>query len=155
MNGNFASRVSSGRLIGNCILALILGAALPITATMGVLMLLPLLLVGGAVLAALQCSGGWIPAGLYTGVGLGLSLYLLGPAPTLMLATGLVLPALAVLTGIQNKRPFFEQLRFSIIAHALGLVVTLLVAYITFGSGMVARLMDGLRAQFADRKSVV
>ena len=149
MNENSASPISSGRLIGSCVLALILGAALPIAATMGVLMLFPLLLIGGAVLVALQCAGGWVPAGLYTGVGLGLSVYALGPAPTLILAAGLLLPALAVLPGIQSRRPFFEQLRLSIAAHAAGLVAALLIAYVTFGSGMVARLMDGLRAQFA------
>ena len=60
-----------------------------------------------------------------------------------------VLPALYVMRGVAAKRPFFEQLRGGILAFGAGLVAAMLIAYASFGGGMVARFVDMMRAEFA------
>ena len=47
-----------------------------------------------------------------------------------------------------RKRPFFEQMKWGVVAYALGLVAAMLIAYISFGGGMIARFTDVLRAEF-------
>ena len=149
MNNYPAGSLPKGKIIWGSVLAILLGALVPLAATLGVLALSPLLLIGGVVLVVLQCYGGWIPAGLYTGVSLAGSAWLLGAQPTLILTVAMFLPAAFALQGILLKQPFFEQLRASIIDHMAGLLAGLLVAYTAYGAGMVTKLMDGVRAQFA------
>ena len=148
MDSKRVSTVSPGRLVGSLVLALFIGGLLPLLSVFQISLLAPVLMVGGIFAVYLQVRSGWIPVVVLVAAALGSSLWTMGDRLTLVLLAGSLLPALAVIRGVSMKAPFFDQLRAGIIAFVAGLLTAVAVAYASFGSGMVARFTDLLRAQY-------
>ena len=139
----------AGKLVWSVVLALVVGALLPVITVLQITLLMPVLMLGGVFTVYLQCYGGWVPAGVFLAAGMVSTAWFAGTeAMWMVLAAGMA-PALLTLRGIALKRPFFEQMRASLACYILGLMAAMGIAYAGFGAGMVARLRDGLRAQFA------
>lgn len=146
-------RVPMNRLVGHTVLALLFGAALPLLASvqltlpmlslMGVL--IPVLMLGGLLTAYLKLRSGWIPAGMLIGASLISTALFTGYIFAVMLLLAALLPALEVIWNADRKAPFFEQLWMGVLAFVLGLLAAILVAYASFGGGLVAKYMDAVR----------
>ncbi len=149
MDLNQAYPLSSGKRIWSVILALILGALLPVITLLQITLLLPVLMLGGVFTAYLHCYGGWPASVAFMAAGLGATVWFAGTDMMWMILAAGMLPGVLTLRGIGLKRPFFDQLRASIIFYTLGLLAAMAFARATFGSGMIARLMDGLRVEIA------
>lgn len=135
-------------MAGSFVLALIVGGALPLVSVLQISLLVPVLMAGGIFAAFLNARGGWIPVGVLAAAALAASAWLLDGALTLILFVASLLPAAAVMRGMAQRQPFMEQLKVGIIAFGLGLVAAMLIAYFSFGGGMVARFVDLLRAEY-------
>ena len=140
--------VSKGRLAGNILLALMLGAVLPIVAVFQIALLAPVLMLCGIFAVRMKARVGWLPAAVLFGASLASAIWLLGTTMTLALLAAAILPALVVMRGMALKRPFFEQMRVGVIAYGLGLVAGMLIAYASFGGNMIVRFTDLVRAEF-------
>ena len=140
--------VSKGRLAGNIVLALAIGALLPLVAVLQIPLLLPVLMLGGIFAVRIKARAGWLPAAVLFGAALASTMWFLSEIMALMLLAAAILPAVWVMRGMARKRPFFEQMKWGVAAYALGLVAAMLIAYISFGGGMIARFTDVLRAEF-------
>jgi len=137
-----------GPILGSVILALVVGAVLPIVALIQISLLVPTLMLGGVVAAHLGAKAGWIPVGALAGAA-GLSAGLLmGGTVAVVLIVASVTPSVLVVFGATGKRPFFEQMNAGVIAFIGGLLAAMLIAYTAFGSGMVAKFVDVLRAEY-------
>ena len=141
--------VSKGRLAGNILLALLFGALLPLIAVIQISLLAPVLMLGGIIAARMKARVGWAPVGVLFVAALTSALWLLELNLTLVLALASLLPAVVVIRGMAKKQPFFEQMRNGVMAFALGLLAALAVAYLSFGSGMIARFTELMRREFA------
>ena len=140
--------VSKGRLAGNIVLALVIGALLPLVAVLQISLLPPVLMLGGIFAVRMQARAGWLPAAVLFGAALASTMWFLGEVMALMLLAAAILPAVWVMRGMARKRPFFEQMKWGVVAYALGLVVAMVTAYLSFGGRMIARFTDVLRAEF-------
>ena len=140
--------LSVGKRALGIALALVVGALLPLITVLQITLLLPVLMLGGVFAVYLLCSGGWLPAGLFLAVGLASTAWVAGTELMWMILAAAMLPAIPVMRGIALKRPFFEQLRSAVVLYILGLLAAMVIAYARFGAGMVARLMDAIRAEF-------
>ncbi len=138
----------AGKRVLSIALALVIGALLPLITVLQITLLLPVLMIGGVFAVYLQCYGGWLPAGLFLAAGLVSTAWVAGSELMWMILAAAMLPALPVMRAIAAKRPFFEQLRNAVVLYILGLLAALAIAYARFGAGMVARLMDAIRAEF-------
>ena len=136
-------------MVGNLLLALVIGALLPIIAVLQVSLLVPLLMLGGIFAVRMRARVGYVPPMVLFGAALSSTLWLMGTPMMFMLLAAGVLPALVVMGLMAQKRPFFQQMRVGIAAHGIGLVAALLIARLSFGSGMVAQFTDVLRGEFA------
>ena len=47
-----------------------------------------------------------------------------------------------------NLKPFFEQMNARVIAFVGGLLAAMLIAYASFGGGMIAKFVDTLRSEY-------
>ena len=141
--------VSKGRLAGNLLLAVLLGALMPLIMIVPVSALLPVLMLPGILAVRVQARVGWGPAIVLLAVSLASTFAFMGQTMALMLAVAAALPAAVVIRGIARKRPFFEQTRVGVIAYGLGLLCAMLIAWLAFGGGMVARLVEQMRLEFA------
>lgn len=148
LDSNGSVRPSTGRVVGMSLLAVLLGAALPILMLTEVLSLCPVLFLGGIFTVFFQCSTGWVPAALFIACQLGSTAWLCGPTVMAMDLVAAVLPALAVIRGTSRSQPFFEQLRQSLFCYVAGVAAAIVVAYMSYGGGMVQKFMDVMRAQF-------
>ena len=148
MNSNEMGRPTTGRVVGESLLAGLLGGLLPLLMLTEVLSLCPVLFLGGIFLVFFQCSAGWIPAALFIGAQLGSTAMLCGFTIMAMELVAAVLPGLAVVRGVARRQPFFEQLRLSLVYYGAGVVAAIVIAYMSYGSGMVQKFMDVMRTQF-------
>ena len=129
-------------------LAVIVGALLPVIALTQISLLVPVLMLGGIMAAYLGARSGWIPVGVLavaSGVSTG---FLMGGTITLVLLVASIVPSAVVVLGARSKRPFFEQMNAGVIAFIGALVAATLVAYTTYGGRMIARFVDVLRAEY-------
>ena len=143
------TRLPAGKMVGAIVLAAVLGMLLPLITLAQITLLLPVLMFGGLFAVYLQCYGGPAPACTFLAVGLISAGWLTGSTLMWMLLAASLLPAAPIVFGISRKQPFCEQLRNAIVFYALGLLAALLIAYGSFGSGMIAKLMDAIRSEFA------
>lgn len=148
MDSKQARPVSPGRLVGSLVLALLIGGLLPLLSVFQISLLAPVLMVGGIFAVYLEVRSGWIPVAALVAAALASSLWAMGERLTLVLLAASLLPALVVIRGVNQKAPFFDQLRAGIIAFAAGLLTAVAIAYASFGSGMVAQFTNLLRAQY-------
>ncbi len=139
--------VSKGRLIGNILLALAVGAALPIVAVFQIALLAPVLMLCGIFAVRLKARVGWVPPAVLFGAALASAMWFLGTTMALALLAAAVLPAMAVMRGMARKQPFFQQMRAGVIAYGLGLVAGMLIAYVSFGGNMIVRFTDLVRGE--------
>ena len=137
-----------GPLLGSVILALIVGALLPIVALIQISLLAPTLMLGGIVAAHLGAKAGWIPVGALTVAAAVSAGLLMGGRIALVLIVASMAPSVMVVFGATGKKPFFEQMNAGVIAFVGGLLAAMLIAYTAFGSGMVAKFVDVLRAEY-------
>ena len=135
-------------MIVSVVLALAFGAALPLVAVLQISFLLPVLMLCGILAVQLKARSGWPPAMALFAASLGSTLWMVGTPGMFMLLLAAILPAMVVMRGVAHKRPFFEQMKVGVAAYGLGLVAAMLVAYASFGGGMIARFVDILRAEF-------
>ena len=152
MDSRQVTYTSPGSLAGSIILAVIVGAALPIVALLQISLLVPTLMLGGILAAHLGVKSGWIPVGalgIAAAVSSGL---LMGGTIAVILLTASLLPAVMAVLGAKGKKPFFEQMNAGVIAFVGGLLAAMLIAYASFGGGMIAKFVDTLRAEY-DRMS--
>lgn len=140
---------SPGVRIWSVVLALVLGALLPVITLFQVALLVPVLMLGGVFAVYLYCSGGWPALAAFVVTGLSATMWFGGSGMMWMILAAGMLPGALSLRGIAAKRPFFEQMRASIAFYALGLLAAMAIARLTFGAGMIARLMDRMRAEIA------
>lgn len=148
MEFNQVRPASPGAVAGYTVLALAVGALLPMAVVLQISLLVPVLMLGGILASKLRVRGGWVPVGALLAATLASGMWLMGLMPALALVTASQLPALAVMSMMQKKAPFFSQMKAGIIAYAAGLLAGMLIAYAAFGSGMVARFINLLRAQY-------
>ena len=137
-----------GLPVGSVLLALLIGATLPIVGLVQISLLVPTLMLGGIFAARLYAKNGWIPAGVLivaTAVSSGV---LLGGTLALILVVASLLPAVAVIFGMTQKKPFFEQLNAGVAAFFGGLLAAILIANMSFGGGMISRFVNTLRAEY-------
>ncbi len=137
-----------GPLLGSVILALIVGGLLPIVALLQISLLVPTLMLGGIMAAYLGVKAGWIPVGVLAVASATSAGYLMGGRIALVLIVASLAPSVTVVLGATGKRPFFEQMNAGVITFVLGLLAAMLVAYMSFGSGMVAKFVDVLRGEY-------
>ncbi len=138
-----------GRLAGNILLALAIGALLPLAAVLQVSMLAPVLMLGGIFAVRLYARAGRLPPAVLFGAALASTAWFMGQIMALALMVAAMLPAVVVIRGMTQKRPFFTQLRNGVIAYALGLMTAILIAYFSFGGNMIAQFTERLRTEFA------
>ena len=136
-------------MAGNIVLALVIGAALPLAGVLQIAMLAPVLMLGGIFAVRMKARVGWVaPAALF-GAALASALWMMGAVMALILLVAALLPSLAVMRGMAQKRPFFEQMKLSITAYAVGLLAATLIAWLSFGGSMIARFTELMRREFA------
>lgn len=141
-------KASSGKPIGAVLVALIAGGALPFVALLQVSLLVPVLMLGGILAAYFGARHGWLPMGALIVAAAVSSAWFLGLQIALMVLATSLAPALPVSRGVARKAPFFSQLRGGIVAYVAGLLAGMLIASASFGSGMIARFVDMLRAEY-------
>ena len=151
LNSDQAARVSGSRVVLGIVLAIVFGLALPfvlvLQMTMLPLLMIPVLLLGGILMAWLHGWCGWVPAAAFMTASV-ISLLMVHPTLMWMCVAGMILPGIAVIGGMTRKRPFFEQLRLALIVWMAGLVGAIFIAYRAFGADMIARLMATVQAQY-------
>ena len=136
-------------MAGNIVLALVIGAALPLAGVLQIAMLAPVLMLGGIFAVRMKARVGWVaPAALF-GAALASALWMMGAVMALILLVAALLPSLAVMRGMAQKRPFFEQMKLSITAYVVGLLAATLIAWLSFGGSMIARFTELMRREFA------
>lgn len=138
----------SGVTAGGIVLEIIVGGALPLAAVLQISLLLPVLMLGGIFATYLKVRDGWIPAAVLVAAALAASAWLLDGTLTLILFVASLLPSLVVVRGVDRKAPFFDQMKLGVAAFGLGLLGAVLIAYASFGGGMVARFVDLLRSEY-------
>ena len=138
-----------GKRVWGVALGLILGALLPVITLLQVTLLVPVLMLGGVFTVYLYCYAGWPAFFAFLAAGLGSTAWFGGTGMMWMILAAGMLPGALTLRGIGMKQPFFEQLRGSILFYTLGLLAAMGIARASFGGGMVAKLMDSLRAELA------
>ena len=148
MENNQVIRVSTGRMIGSIALALLSGIALPIVALFQISLLVPVLMLGGMLAVWFKAKAGWIPAGVLIAVSVGATAWFMGIQMALMLFMAAYAPTIPIIWGMTRKRPFFEQMRNGVLAYVAGLILSTVIAYIGFGSGMVGQFVDLIRAEY-------
>jgi len=135
-------------MAGSIVLAVIVGALLPLVALVQISLLVPVLMLGGIVAAHLGAKSGWIPVAVLTASAAVSTGCLMGVTIALVLLAASLAPAAVVVFGATGKRPFFEQMNAGVIAFVGGLLAAMLIAYIAFGGGMVAKFVDVLRSEY-------
>ena len=148
MENNQVIRVPAGRVIGSAIVALLVGAILPVVAFFQVSMLVPVLMLGGMLAVWLRAKAGWVPAGVLVAAATASTAWFVGVSVALMLFAAAFAPTIPVIVGMTRKRPFFEQMRGGVLAFIAGLIAAILIAYVNFGSGMIGQFVDILRAEY-------
>ena len=142
------AQASRGPLAGSIVLALIVGALLPVIALVQISLLVPVLMLGGVLAGYLGAKSGWVPvAVLATAAGVSAG-YLMGGTIALILLVASLAPSVMVMLGATGKKPFFEQMNAGVVAFVGGLLAAMLIAYASFGGGMVAKFVDVLRAEY-------
>ena len=139
---------SGSGLAGSIILAVIVGALLPVIALIQISLLVPTLMLGGILAARLGVKDGWIPVGTLAVAAALSSGYLMGGTIMLILLTASLMPSVAVVISATRKKPFFEQMNAGVVAFTGGLLAAMLIAYVSFGGGMIAKFVDVLRAEY-------
>ena len=142
-------RPSGGRLAAGIILAVALGVASPALTLLSGALLLPVIMTGSLFMVFLFSFAGPVPAGLFTAIQLMIATLLAGSNYMWMTLLAAVMPAVIVIAGVQQKRPFFDQLRIAAVAHALGLVAAVFLAWSAYGGNMIWRMTESLKAQFS------
>ena len=137
-----------GPLVGSIILALIVGALLPVIALVQISLLVPTLMLGGIMAAYLGAKSGWIPVAVLAVAAAVSAGVLMSGTIALVLLMASLAPSVVVVMGALGKKPFFEQMRADVIAFMGGLLAAMLVAYSAFGGGMIAKFVDLLRAEY-------
>ena len=142
-------RASAGKVLLGIVLALAIGALLPVVLTLQVAALMPVVLIGGVMMVFLCCFGGWIPACVLLAAQLASTAFFMGSTIMWMVLAAVVLPAVFVMRGIILRQKFFSQMRNALMVQMAGLIIAVFIAFMAFGSNMIAQMMDALRAQFA------
>ena len=137
-----------GPLLGSVVLALIVGALLPIVALLQISLLVPTLMLGGILAAHLGTKAGWIPVVVLAAAAAVSAGLTMGGTVAVVLIVASLAPSVIVVFGATGKRPFFEQMNAGVIAFVGALLAAMLIAYTAFGSGMVAKFVDVLRAEY-------
>lgn len=141
-------QIPAGRIAGNAVLAVAVGALIPLIGLLQISLLVPVLMLGGILTARLWARAGVIPACLMVAATAASAFWMTGLQVTLIVLLAACLPAAVVMALAARREKFFRQLKSAIIAYAAGLVGATLIAYASFGSGMVARFVDLLRAEY-------
>ena len=141
-------RAPSGRTVGSILLALVVGALLPIAAVFQISLLIPVLMLGGILTVFFYSAAGWVPAGVFVAVQLGATGWFFGPTLMAMDLAAAVLPAVLLIPGIRGTRPFFDQMRASLLLYFGGMVGAVVIAYVSFGGSTIQHFMDVMRQQF-------
>ena len=149
MDSNQVISVSRGRLVGNILLALLIGTLLPFIAIAQVSLLAPVLMLCGIFAVRMKVRVGWVPAITLFGAAVGSFVVFMGEALSVALVLAAVLPAVFCIRAMPQKKPFFEQMKGGILAYGLGLVAAMLALYLMFGGNMIARFVDLIRQEFA------
>lgn len=148
MSQNRVDRVPAGKMIAGIIIAVLAGVLFPFITLIEMATLSPVVLTAGVLVVFLQCFAGWIPAALLIVLQLVSTGFFMGNVLMGMMLLASVIPAILILRGIHLKKPFFEQMRNGLVFSVGGMILAVFVAYLCFGSDMIAQMMDALRAQF-------
>lgn len=148
MIANLPYKPSGGKVAAGVVLAVIMGALTPLITVLQISMLAPVILLSGLFMVFLFCFAGRLPAWLFLAVQLGATAALLDTTFMWMFLVAGSLPAIITLRWIVLKKPFFEQMKLSIVFYGIGLVAALCIAFSVYGGNMVGQLMDALRDQF-------
>ena len=148
MNTGQTYRVSGGKLAGGILMAVVFGLLSPLITVLEMSLLIPVVLAGGLFMVFLYCFAGRLPVLLFIIVQTVSTAYLLNTTFMWMALVSGTLPAVYVMRGIANRRPFFEQLRRGVILFTCGLVAAIFIAYAAYGGNMIGRLTEALRSEF-------
>ena len=148
MTPNLPNRVPGGKLALGIVLALVIGALTPVVTVLEMSFLMPVSLLSGVFMVFLFCFAGQLPAWIYMLVQLASTAVLLNGTFAAMLAAAGTIPALVCIRQIALKRPFFDQMKLGIAACLAGMLLSVTIAYISFGGNMIDRMANALKAQF-------
>ena len=141
-------RPSTKKVVLFSLLGLVLGLLHPVLFAYQTMFLVWLPCIYVVAAALLYAGGGLIPACVLMGSGVIMS----GLSMDLRLAAALIpltlLPAAIVISGIAQRKPFFEQMRNALIASVGGALLALVLATVLIGGDMVAQFMDMFRDLF-------
>ena len=155
MRQTYGYKPSPGKVVGCTILAVVLGVLAPLALMLQVMMPMPALSVTVLLAAALCVVGGLIPAAVLGVVALVGTLVGLGPAATVIAAIMCGPPAVVIIHGIRQKKPFFRQM-FSGVAVCMACVIAaVLMAGALFGGDMIEKAVDFVRAAFEQQQDVL
>lgn len=148
MNGRIETRPSVGRIVFSSIVALIVGALHPFLMIYQVMLPMTIPCISTMVAVALYASAGLIPVVLLAVAALAVSVLGLGPALTVASLPLFAVPAVVVIAGVRKLQPFFRQLRTGMVACVAGVVASVLLAAMFYGTDMMAAMMAKLESIF-------
>lgn len=149
MDQNLKNQYSAGKIVLGVILALIIGALVPVVMTLQISMMMPMIMLGGLMMVLLYCFAGSVPALVLGVVQVASSAFFFSPVFGWIVVFMSVMPAWIAIRGIGAKQPFFKQMRECISAQSSGLLLAVIIAYVSFGGNMISKLIDAIRAEFA------
>lgn len=140
-------KVSLGKQILGSVIALIVGLLFPVFLCIELAMLTPVILISNVLVPVFYvCCGPFAAVMLLVSQILSTG-FLLGNTVTIMILLASVIPSIIIIRGLAQRRHFFVQMRNGLLAHLIGLVAAVFVAYISFGSGMIQKFIDSIRQQ--------
>lgn len=141
--------VSIVKAVFGTIIALLLGSLFPLILTIELSLLMPMLLITNIALPVIFVSSGKFAALALVITEIASTIFFLGDTIGMMVLLASVVPGIVVIWGISRRRHFFEQMQTGLIAHFLGLIAAVTVAYFNFGGDMIQKFIDSIREQVA------
>lgn len=141
--------VTIAKAVFGTIIALLLGCLFPLILTIELSLLMPMLLVTNIALPVIFVASGKFAALALIIAEMASTIFFLGDTIGIMMLLTSVVPGIVVIWGISRRRHFFEQMQTGLIAHFLGLIAAVSVAYFNFGGDMIQKFIDSMREQVA------
>lgn len=149
MDQNLKNHYSAGKIVLGVIIALIIGALVPVVMTLQISMMTPMVMLGGLMMVLLFCFAGPAPALVLGVMQIAASAYFFSPVFGWIVLFMSVMPAWVAIRGIGSKQPFFKQMQDCLSAQTSGLLIAVIIAYVSFGGDMISKLIDAIRTEFA------
>lgn len=145
---------SWGKVAACTVLALFLGLFQPLALMFQVMMPMPGICVATVASVVMYAGAGAVPVVVFATVAAVSSLLLFGLLPGAASLLLWLFPAVVMISGMHKKRPFFSQLRNSIIVSVAITALAVAVMALIFGQNMIGAAIDQLRYYFEGQKEL-